>query len=212
MSSPCILIIDTDPKTFLLLQTTFQGEQVQLYWVPEVSSLRQSLPNHADVGIVLFGVQQALDYETAYEIHHRFDSAVMFILTEQQHYDAFEARNAGAVGTFVKPLNVVHVYQRLIELLPDTSIDATGQLDKLSMPVGTERQAKLLSFVPSSPVQDDLEALVADLLPVVVEQVLQVQLSVPSPFQKRLQEYIQQAVQEAIASSTTSSNDRKPSP
>lgn len=212
MSRPCILIIDADPKSFLLLQTTFQGEQVQLYWVPEAAALTHSLPHDADVGIVLFGVEDTLDYEIAFEIHQRFASAVMFILTEQQHYDAFEARNVGAVGTFVKPLNVIHVYQRLIELLPDRSIDATGQLDSLSIPMGTERQAKLFSFVPSSPVQDDLEALVADLLPVVVEQVLQVQLSVPSPFQKRLQEYIQQAVQDAIRSPNTPPIDRKPSP
>ena len=41
----------------------------------------------------------------------------MFLLGEQHLYDAFEARNVGAVGAFFKPLHLSRIYERIVELL-----------------------------------------------------------------------------------------------
>ena len=43
-------------------------------------------------------------------------------------------------------------------------------LDSLYVPTPSGRRAKVVSFLPTSPVQDDLEAIVEDLLPVVVDK------------------------------------------
>ena len=196
MSRSCILIFDIDPTSYQVLQHAFVSEQTDIRWISKSSEISMVPSN---VAIVLYSVQRHEDYEKAYDLHKHFPNAVLFLIAEQNQYDAFEARNAGAVGVFVKPLNLMRVYERLIELLPESGTSPSkGQLDDLFMPGENTRQAKLLSFMPSSPVQDDLEALVEDLLPLVVEQVLRIQLSTSTELRHQILGDIRGLIQEEL--------------
>lgn len=196
MSRSCILIFDTDPTSYQVLQHAFVSEQVDILWISNISEISMI---SLTVAIVLCSVHRHEDYEKAYDVHKSFPDAVLFLMAEQDDYDAFEARNAGAVGVFVKPLNLMRVYERLIELLPENGLNSSkGQLDDLFIPGENSRQAKLLSFMPSSPVQDDLEALVEDLLPLVVEQVLRIQLSTSTEVRQQMLGDIRRLIQEEL--------------
>lgn len=185
MSTPAIVIFDEDPVTFQQVQRAFLHQNVQILWGDglELSNLQ-----NFECALLLVAVSAEEDYEKAYEIHRGFPNAAMFLLANQTEYDAFEARNAGAVGSFFKPLNVGRMYERLVEILPEQEND--GSLDSLYVPTENVRRAKLVSFMPTSPLQDDLEAIIQDILPVVVEQVLRVQFSAATPLRKLLQEEI----------------------
>ena len=185
MFTPAIVIFDADPVTFQQVQRAFLNHNVQILWGDglELSNLQ-----NFECALLLVAVSAVEDYEKAYEIHRGFPNAAMFLLANQAEYDAFEARNAGAVGSFFKPLNIGRMYDRLVEILPDQ--DSDGSLDSLYVPTENVRRAKLVSFMPTSPLQDDLEAIIQDILPVVVEQVLRVQFSAATPLRKLLQEEI----------------------
>ncbi len=192
---PLVLIIDEDPQSYHALQSALGSQSVEVLW----STSPSTLPILSrEVSIVLYGVSQHTDYEIAFDVHKRFEQAPFFIVAEQHLVDAFEARNAGAVGTFVKPLRVVHLHKRLIELLPQQVTAVQGQLDDVYIPQSHHRQAKLLSFLPSTPVQDDLEALVEELLPLVVEQVLRIQLSAQTQVRRQLQDDIRTLIREEL--------------
>ena len=196
MSRSCILIFDTDPTSYQVLQHAFVSEQVDILWISNSSEISMVSLN---VVIVLCSVHRRDDYEKAYDVHKYFPEAVLFLIAEQNEYDAFEARNIGAVGVFVKPLNLMRVYERLMELLPEGSLNSSkGQLDGLYLPSENARQAKLLSFMPSSPVQDDLEALVEDLLPLVVEQVFRIQLSTSTELRHQMLSDIRGLIKEEL--------------
>ena len=173
--------------SYQMVQKVFFNDNVNVVWGTILDSEQLTT---IECSIILFSVQQAEDYEQAFEMNRRFENAVMFLLGEQHFYDAFEARNAGAVGAFFKPLHLSRIYDRIVELLPDSTHDDTGTLDSLYIPAPSERRAKVVSFLPTSPVQDDLEAIVKDLLPLVVQQVLTVQLSTSTDLKHLLQEEI----------------------
>ena len=173
--------------SYQMVQKVFFNDNVNVVWGTILDSEQLTT---IECSIILFSVQQAEDYEQAFEMNRRFENAVMFLLAEQHFYDAFEARNAGAVGAFFKPLHLSRIYDRIVELLPDSTHDDTGTLDSLYIPAPSERRAKVVSFLPTSPVQDDLEAIVKDLLPLVVQQVLTVQLSTSTDLKHLLQEEI----------------------
>ena len=193
MAHPTILIVDTDPKSYQIIQKLFFNDQVSVVWG---TILDTEQLNAIECSIILFSVEQVEDYERAFEMNRRFENAVMFLLAEQHFYDAFEARNAGAVGAFFKPLHLSRIYERIVELLPDASPNETGILDSLYVPTPSERRAKVVSFLPTSPVQDDLEAIVRDLLPLVVQQVLTVQLSTSTDLKRMLHEEISKVLQQ----------------
>ena len=196
MPRSCILIFDTDPTSYQVLQHAFVSEQVDILWISDIADISIVSLN---VEIVLCSVHRHDDYEKAYDVHKCFPDAVLFLIAEQNEYDAFEARNVGAVGVFVKPLNLMRVYERLIELLPENSPHSSkGQLDGLFIPGEHSRQAKLLSFMPSSPAQDDLEAIVEDLLPLVVEQVLRIQLSAATEVRQQMLGDIRRLIREEL--------------
>lgn len=185
MSDPIIVIFDEDPLSFQQVQRAFLHHDIQVLWG---DGLEQSHFQNLECAVLLVSVTVFQDYERAYELHRYFPNAAMFLLSKQDEYDAFEARNAGAVGSFFKPLNIGRIYERLIEILPGQVVD--GSLDSLYIPAENTRRAKLVSFMPTSPLQDDLEAIVQDILPVVVEQVLRVQLSASTPLRNLIQEEI----------------------
>ncbi len=194
---PLVLVIDEDPQSYHAVRSALGSHSVEVVWF--VSS--DGLPAfNRKVSIVLYGVSQHTDYEIAYDVHTRFEDAPFFIVADQRLVDAFEARNAGAVGTFVKPLRVVHLHQRLIELLPQQGSEVQGQLDDVYSPPSDHRQAKLLSFLPSTPVQDDLEAIVQELLPLVVEQVLRIQLSANTQVRQQLDNVVRELIREELDS------------
>ena len=185
MPSPAILVFDIDPTPFQIVQKLFFNDTVDVFWA---STLDHEQIKSVDCSIILYAVRTEEDYERAYEMKRKFEDAVMFLLAEQHSYDAFEARNVGAIGAFFKPLHASRIYERIIELLPEgTTENDTGLLDALYVPSASARRAKVVSFLPTSPVQDDLEAIVEDLLPLVVQQVLTIQLSTSTEIKEILQ-------------------------
>lgn len=194
MASPAILVFDPDATSFQTVQKSFFNENVEVVWA---SPLEPKQIGALQCSIILYAVRTTEDYERAYEINRIFEDAVMFLLADQYFYDAFEARNAGAVGAFFKPLHVSRIYERIVELLPNSTIDnGVGTLDSIYIPSRSERRAKVVSFLPTSPVQDDLEAIVEDLLPLVVQQVLTVQLAASTEIKSVLQAEIRNILQE----------------
>ena len=193
MQAPKILIVDSDPRTYQIVQKVFFNDQVDVVWG---SILDHEQLDSIECSIILFAVQGADDYEQAFEMNRRFEKSVMFLLAEQESYNAFEARNAGAVGAFFKPLHLSRIYDRIVELLPDSKNDDAGVLDTLYVPTLSERRAKVVSFLPTSPIQDDLEAIVQDLLPLIVQQVLTVQLSTSTDLKRILHTEISKVLQQ----------------
>ena len=193
MAPPTILIVDSDPNSYQMVQKVFFNDNVEVVWG---TILDAEQLDSIECSIILFAVQEAEDYEQAFEMNRRFGNAVMFLLAEQHLYDAFEARNAGAVGAFFKPLHLSRIYERIVELLPDSDFDDLGVLDSLYVPTTSERRAKVVSFLPTSPIQDDLEAIVQDLLPLVVQQVLTIQLSTSTDLKRILHEEILKVFQQ----------------
>ena len=194
MNSTAIVVFDHDPTSFQMVQKAFFHEHIKVFWA---STFAPEQLNSIDCSIILYAVHTNEDYEQAFEMNRRFDDAVMFLLAEQHFYDAFEARNAGAVGAFFKPLHVSRIYERIVELLPAFTMDHdAGMLDSLYIPKASGRRAKVVSFLPTSPVQDDLEAIVADLLPLVVQQVLTIQLSTSTEIKSVLQTEIRNILQQ----------------
>lgn len=194
MTSPAIVVFDLDSNSFQTVQKAFFNHSVEVIWA---STLDREQLNSINCSILLYAVQTSEDYERAYEMNRVFEDAIMFLIAEQHSYDAFEARNIGAVGAFFKPLHISRIYERIVELLPEGTADnETGMLDSLYVPRASGRRAKVVSFLPTSPVQDDLEAIVEDLLPLVVQQVLTIQLSTSTEIQAILQTEIRKILQE----------------
>ena len=151
MTSPAILVFDPDATSFQTVQKSFFNENVDVVWA---SPLGPEQVRALQCAIILYAVRTTEDYERAYEINRTFEDAVMFLLADQYFYDAFEARNAGAVGAFFKPLHVSRIYERIVELLPNFSVDnGVGTLDSIYIPSESERRAKVVSFLPTSPVK-----------------------------------------------------------
>ena len=76
-----------------------------------------------------------------------------------------------------------------------TADNDTGMLNSLYVPgLWSPRQGGI--FLPTSPVQDDLEAIVEDLLPLVVQQVLAIQLSTSTEIQSILRKEIRKILQQ----------------
>ena len=185
MPSPAILVFDHEPTSFQIVQKLFFNDSVHVFWA---STLEPVQLNSIDCSILLYAVRNDQDYERAYEMKRKFENAIMFLLAEEHLYDAFEARNVGAIGAFFKPLHASRIYERVVELLPEGAAENdTGLLDALYVPNASARRAKVVSFLPTSPVQDDLEAIVEDLLPLVVQQVLTIQLSTSTEIKEILQ-------------------------
>ncbi len=194
MGSPAIVVFDLDAASFQAVQKAFFNERIEVLWA---STLDPEQLDSVNCSILLYAVHTNEDYELAYEMNRRFEDAVMFLLADQHFYDAFEARNAGAVGAFFKPLHISRIYERIVELLPEfTAEHDAGVLDSLYVPNAAGRRAKVVSFLPTSPVQDDLEAIVADLLPLVVQQVLTIQLSTSTEIKSVLQTEIRNILQQ----------------
>ena len=121
-ATPTILIVDFDLKSYQMVQKVF-NDNVNVVW-GTILDFEQL--DTIECSIILFSVQGTEDYERAYEMNRRFENAIMFLLAEQHLYDAFEARNAGAVGAFFKPLHLSRIYDRIVELLPNSSNDDAG--------------------------------------------------------------------------------------
>ena len=187
-----IVVLDDDPVSYQVVQHCFLYEMVDVLWFKsseELISLQQP------IDVVLYSISETNDYENAARILVKHPKTILFILSKINDYDAFEARNAGAIGAFIKPLSAGVIQTRLEELLPGL---ARPSIDDVFVPTVRGPQSHLVSFTPISPIQTDLESLVEELLPVVVEQVIRVQISSSTPFRNLLRDEIHQVVMESV--------------
>ena len=187
-----ILIVDEDPVSYQILQNCFFSKQVVVHWA---KSKAQALDLSFDMGIILCSTpfQQEDAYELMAELGHRHPKAVMFMLPENyEAYDAFQARNSGALGAFFKPLSFSSLESRLEEFL---GLSSTGTLEHVSIPSRSEQVAKLISYQTASPEIEDIESIVREVLPVVVEQVLRIQLQNNSILRDMVNKVVQDVVE-----------------
>lgn len=184
-----IVVVDNSPLSFQQVQTSFLYENVEVIWMPKPSMVYGF---RATIDVILIDVSNVSDYDIVASIHQKHPSTAIFLLSESEQYDAFEARNAGAIGAFLKPLSAGVIQNRLTELLPGL---VPPNLDDVFVPTQAQQQAQLVSFAISSSHQNDLEAIVEELLPLVVEQVLRLQLAADTPFKQILTTEIRRIVE-----------------
>lgn len=193
-----IIVVDADPLSFQLVQHSFLYDNVDVLWMPD-SSMLYSFRSTVDV--VLMHVHEHDDYEDVVSVHRKHPGAALFLLSEPQHYDAFEARNAGAIGAFLKPLSAGVIQNRLTELLPGL---VPPNVEDVFVPNTHQNQAQLISFAPNHSHQDDLEGIVEELLPLVVEQVLRLQMAAETPFKQQMRAEIKALIVDELASKDSS--------
>ena len=148
------------------------------------------------VDVVLMQVDEMADYEQVVSVHRKHPSAALFLLSEPHQYDAFEARNSGAIGAFLKPLSAGVIQNRLTELLPGL---VPPNIEDVFVPNAHQTQAQLVSFAPNHTHQSDLEGIVEELLPMVVEHVLRLQMAAETPFKQQLRMEIQSLIVSELA-------------
>ena len=193
-----ILVIDEDPITYQILQNCFFSKDVAVHWA---KTAQQALSISIEMRVVLCATpfENEDSYELLADIGHRHPNAIMFMLpSSQDQYDAFQSRNAGAVGAFFKPLSFATLESRLEEFL---GIQSLGSLDNVDIPSKSDQVAKLISYQTSSPEIQDIENIVREVLPVVVEKVLRVQLQHNSI----LREIVEREVQDVLATEVNAS-------
>ncbi len=186
-----ILVVDEDYSIYEVINNCFIHDNVMVHWAKNKS---QALNVKIDMNIILCAtpLNGEDSYDLLADLGHRHPNAAMFMLPlDYSSYNAFNARNAGGLGAFFKPLRYASLESRLQEFLGYTT---SGNLDQVSIPSRTEQIAKLISFQTSSPIVEDIEGIVREVLPVVVEQVLRIQLQNNSA----LREIIEREVHEAL--------------
>ena len=187
-----ILVVDDDPLTFQQVQHSFLYDNVEVVWMPDVSMVYGF---RSKIDVMLMAITPVQTYDAVASIHQKHSGAALFVLSEPNEYDAFEARNAGAIGAFMKPLSAGVIQNRLAELLPGL---IPPDLDDVYVPTSAQLQARIVSFAPSSGYQNDMEGIVEELLPLVVEQVLRLQLAADTPFKQLLTNEIKRIVQSEL--------------
>ena len=111
VTSPAIVVFGLDSNSFPDCPKNLFNHSVEVIWA---STLDREQLNSINCSILLYAVQTSEDYERAYEMNRIFEDAIMFLIAEQHSYDAFEARNIGAVGAFFKPLHISRIYERIV--------------------------------------------------------------------------------------------------
>lgn len=193
-----IIVVDADPLSFQLVQHSFLYDNVDVLWMPEPAMLYSF---RSTVDVVLMQVEESSDYDIVASVHQKHPSAALFLLSDPLHYDAFEARNSGAIGAFLKPLSAGVIQNRLTELLPGL---VPPNIEDVFVPNAHQTQAQLVSFAPNHSHQTDLEGIVEELLPMVVEQVLRLQMAAETPFKQQLRTEIRALIARELTSKDSS--------
>lgn len=193
MAIATILLIDSDPFSYQMVQNCFPNTDVSVFWVRE---MEQAIGlGLQDVVVILAHVRGEDDYELVADIKHSFPDSVLFVLTAEDAYDFFLARNAGASGAFFTPLSAGVLQSRLEEFV---YTQPKALLDGVYVPSSSEQIAKIISFSHVSPEAEDIEMLVQELLPLVVEQVLRLHLTNNTKIRSVLLDDIRRMVVEEI--------------
>ena len=186
-----ILVVDEDAVTYQLLQNCFAYENdIQIHWV---CFARDAFGLQLPVRVVLIAVYDDEDYENIADLKRFFPDAVFFVLCQSMVYDAFLARNVGAIGAFMRPLSAAAIQSRLEEFLFE---HPKPLLEQIFVPTRNEQGAKLISFSPN--VDHDVEQMVREAVPVVVEQILRLELTHPTTLRNNLLLEIRKMIQEEL--------------
>jgi response regulator RpfG family c-di-GMP phosphodiesterase len=189
--SQTILVVDNDLISYQIVQNCFFSDNVDVRWAKTAA---QALAIDAHIRVILCAIPfvKTDSYDLVAQLGHKHPKAVIFMLPiAHTSYDTFQARNAGALGAFFKPLSFSKLESRLEEFL---DISSSGDLERIYIPSQSEQIAKLISYQSSNREIEDIEDIVREVLPVVVEQLLRIQLQNNSI----LREIIEATVQETI--------------
>ena len=190
MNKNSIVVIDPDPLSYQVVQNCFYYQAVDVSWVKKTGFLSE-IPLEAK--IILVVLEGDNPYEFIADISAHYPEAILFILSnDKDSYDSFEAQNSGVVGAFFKPLHFDAVQSRLEEFL-DLDDMITGPLE---IPPLKERRASLLSFYRDTP--QDIEDIVQESLPVLIEKILQLELSGNTTLKRMISEVVREVVQEEM--------------
>lgn len=190
MSESRIVVIDPDPLSYQVVQNCFYYQAVDVVWIKTIGVLT-GRPLGAK--IILIALVGNRPYEFVADVSAYNPDAIIFVLSNDQNaYNSFEARNSGVVGAFFKPLHFDAVQSRLEEFL-DVKDSNTGPLE---VPPLKERRANLLSFYRAAP--QDIEDIVLESLPVLIEKILQLELQGNSTLKRMISEYVHEVVQEEM--------------
>lgn len=190
MKTNSIVVIDSDPLSYQVVQNCFYYQAVDVFWVKNTGVMSE-IPT--DSKIILVVLEGDNPYDFVADISDRHPDTIIFVLSnDKQNYDSFEARNSGVVGAFFKPLHFDAVQSRLEEFLElDEMI--TGPLE---IPPLKERRASLLSFYRDTP--QDIEEIVQESLPVLIEKILQLELSGNTKLKRMISEMVRETVHQEM--------------
>ena len=190
-----VLVVDNDAHSYRVIQNAFIQDAVQVIWLSFADLAQTGLANIPQVDFLLVGVEAFDDYNRLFDLHQSQPNAIAFLLAKPTAYDAFESRNSGAIGAFMKPLHGHKMYQRLIELMPNLQ---TKGVEDVYVPTSSHLDAKIFSFVSNSPIKEDVHSLVEEILPVVTEQLLRIQLLNHTKVREALLVDVRRIVQEEL--------------
>jgi len=197
LSSQTILVVDQDLISYQILQNCFFADKVEVLWA---KTKQQAIDVNVEIGVILCAIPLLEDdpYDLVAELGHRHPNAAMFMLpSNYDTYDSFQARNAGALGAFFKPLSFASLESRLEEFL---DVRARAELESVNVPASTEQVAKLISYQTTGPEIEDIESIVKEVLPVVVEKVLRIQLQHNSILREIVEREVQEAIEQEVGS------------
>lgn len=190
MRENSIVVVDSDPLSYQVVQNCFYYQAVDVIWVKKLGDISE-IPAGAKIVLAVLDGDRPYDFLADISDHH--PDTVLFILSsDKEGYDSFEARNAGVVGAFFKPLHFDAVQSRLEEFL-DLEDMITGPME---IPALKERRASLLSFYRDTP--QDIEEIVQESLPVLIEKILQLQLRGNTTLKRMLTEVVREVVHEEM--------------
>ena len=191
--SAVLLVVDSDPMTEQVIRRTYSSTRVSIVFA---RTPREALDYFKPVSVVLCAqhIGEFDGYKLAGAISESHPSAALFIVSPGAGlYDPAKGRLAGAIGSLTKPLTEQQLHLRLDEFLTQ------GSIVNPMVPAMQDRLARLVRYSDGLIDQDNVESLIRELLPPVVEKVLLVQMAHNPHFKSMLERIVREVVSKAVS-------------
>ena len=191
--SAVLLVVDSDPHTEQIIRRTYSATRVSIVFA---RTPREALDYFKPVSVVLCAqhIGEFDGYKLVGSISEAHPTAAIFIMSDGPGlYDPAKGRLAGAIGSLMKPLTEQQLHLRLDEFLTQDSIVNP------MVPAMQDRLARLVRYTDGVVDHDNVESIIRELLPTVVEKVLLVQMAHNPHFKRMLERITREVVSEAVS-------------